>query len=88
MYDLLQNEKLDANSWANGLNNPVTPKNSYTQNIFGGTIGGPILKNRLFFSGDYQGIRSSLGWVEFDERPYRGHARTGDLLCSPDDPWC
>jgi hypothetical protein len=61
LYDLLQNEKLDANSWSNGLSSPVTPKNSYTQNIFGGTIGGPILKNKLFFFGDYEGVRHHTG---------------------------
>jgi len=61
LYDLLQNEKLDANSWTNGLNTPVTPKNSYTQNIFGATFGGPIVKNKLFFFGDYEGIRHHTG---------------------------
>lgn len=61
LYDLLQNEKLDANSWANGRSFPVTPKNSYTQNIFGATIGGPIVKNKLFFFGDYEGIRHHTG---------------------------
>ena len=29
--------------------------------IFGGSVGGPIIKNKLFLFGDYQGIRSSLG---------------------------
>ena len=61
LYDLLQNEKLDANSWINGLSNPVTPKNSYTQNIFGGTFGGPVVRNKLFFFGDYEGIRHHSG---------------------------
>jgi len=61
LYDLLQNQKLDANSWANGRSTPVIPKNSYTQNIFGGTIGGPIFKNKLFFFADYEGIRHHTG---------------------------
>ena len=61
LYDLLQNEKLDANSWSNGLSTPVVPKNSYTQNIFGGTFGGPIFKNRLFFFVDYEGVRHHSG---------------------------
>ena len=54
-YDLLENQNLDANSWVNGLtNSPIT---KYTQNIFGGTLGGPILRNKLFFFVDYEGIR-------------------------------
>lgn len=62
-YDLLENENLDANSWANGLTNPVTPKNSFTQNIFGATFGGPIIKNKLFFFGDYEGVRRHTGGI-------------------------
>ena len=54
-YYLLENQNLDANSWVNGLtNSPIT---KYTQNIFGGTLGGPILRNKLFFFVDYEGIR-------------------------------
>jgi hypothetical protein len=59
LYDLLQNEKLDANSWSNNFQG--NPKNSYTQNIFGGTFGGPIIKDKLFFFGDYEGIRHHTG---------------------------
>jgi hypothetical protein len=55
VYDLLENQNLDANSWANGLtDSPIT---RYTQNIFGGTFGGPIVRDKLFFFGDYEGIR-------------------------------
>src|SRR5208283_5775531 len=39
-YDLLENQTLDANSWTNGLHQPLpTPKSKYTQDIFGGTLG-------------------------------------------------
>src|SRR5580700_8870792 len=55
LYDLLENQNLDANAWANGLtDSPIT---RYTQNIFGATFGGPILRNKLFFFADYEGIR-------------------------------
>jgi len=54
-YDLLENQNLDANAWVNGLTNSPTTK--YTQNIFGGTLGGPIMHNKLFFFVDYEGIR-------------------------------
>jgi len=54
-YDLLENQNFDANSWANGLTgSPIT---KYTQNIFGGTFGGPIMRNKLFFFVDYEGVR-------------------------------
>ena len=61
LYDFLQSEKLNANTWGNNHNVPVTPKTSYTQNIFGATIGGPILQNRLFFFADYEGVRRHQG---------------------------
>jgi hypothetical protein len=56
-YDLLENQNLDANSWQNDHNVPVSPITKYTQNIFGGTFGGPIVKNKFFFFVDYEGIR-------------------------------
>jgi outer membrane receptor protein involved in Fe transport len=67
--DYLANWKLDANSWANkhqSLASAIVPKTHYTQQVFGGTVGGPILRNRLFFFADYEGLRwpsSGLGTV-------------------------
>ena len=61
LYDLLQSQILDANTWGNNHNVPITPKNSYTQNIFGGTLGGPIIKDKLFFFVDYEGVRHHTG---------------------------
>lgn len=54
-YDLLENQNLDANSWGN--NYTGSPITKYTQNIFGATFGGPILRNKLFFFVDYEGVR-------------------------------
>jgi Carboxypeptidase regulatory-like domain/TonB dependent receptor len=43
-------------------NNPVGPDIPHTlSNVFGGTIGGPIKRDKLFFFADYQGTRSKLG---------------------------
>jgi hypothetical protein len=61
LYDLVQSQIIEANTWSNDHTIPVTPKNSYTQNIFGATIGGPILKDRLFFFADYEGVRRHKG---------------------------
>ena len=60
-YDLLEFEKLDANSWGNNHNYPITPKNAYTQQIFGATFGGPVVRNKLFFFVDYEGVRRHKG---------------------------
>ena len=56
-YVYLQNDKLNANSWGNKDQTPIEPRNRYTQTTFGGTVGGPILRDKLFFFADYEGIR-------------------------------
>jgi hypothetical protein len=56
-YDLLENQNLDANSWGNEHNVPISPITKYTQNIFGGTLGGPVVKGKVFFFVDYEGVR-------------------------------
>ncbi|MGH9470946.1 MAG: carboxypeptidase regulatory-like domain-containing protein, partial [Terriglobia bacterium] len=58
LYGFLENYRLDANTWGDNLNG--SPKPHYTQTIFGGTFGGPIKRNRLFFFGDYEGIRRNF----------------------------
>jgi Carboxypeptidase regulatory-like domain len=55
VFEILQNEKLNANRWENNLGGK--PVNPFKQNQFGGALGGPIIKNKLFIFGDYQGTR-------------------------------
>jgi hypothetical protein len=49
---------LEANDWFN--NNTGTPRPPLIRNQFGGNIGGPILKDKLFFFFDYNGRRDTL----------------------------
>jgi Carboxypeptidase regulatory-like domain/TonB dependent receptor len=56
-FEFFRNDALDANQWSAGLTTPVTPKAALRYNRFGGTFGGPIVKNRLFFFVDYEGQR-------------------------------
>jgi hypothetical protein len=55
VFGFLQNDNLDANSWVN--DGAGLPKSKFTQTIFGATFGGPILKDKLFFFVDYEGLR-------------------------------
>ncbi|HEY2040747.1 MAG TPA: TonB-dependent receptor, partial [Edaphobacter sp.] len=59
MFYFLSNYNLNANSWLNNRSN--IPKTSFTRNLFGGTFGGPIFKDKLFFFVDYQGGRFHSG---------------------------
>jgi hypothetical protein len=55
LFENLQNEKLNANRWEN--NKAGRERGAAKQNQFGGAIGFPIIKNKLFMFGDYQGTR-------------------------------
>ncbi len=53
-FEYWRDSSLAANSWDN--NRAGAEKQELSQNIFGATIGGPLMKNTLFFFGDYQGF--------------------------------
>jgi hypothetical protein len=55
VYEFLRNEKLDARSYFD------PERGDFKRNQFGGTIGAPIIKNKVFFFGDYQGTREVRG---------------------------
>ena len=55
VFEFYRNSSLDANSWVNKRSN--APKPERRQDIYGGTLGGPLVKDRLFFFVDYQGTR-------------------------------
>ena len=58
-YGYVQDYRMDANSWTN--NYQGIPVNPFSQAQFGGTLGGPILHNKLFFFVDYLGSRYHKG---------------------------
>ncbi|HUQ86334.1 MAG TPA: carboxypeptidase regulatory-like domain-containing protein [Vicinamibacterales bacterium] len=58
-YDFYRDDRLDSiNYFAKAANQP---KATNSQNQFGGNLGGPILRNRMFFFGDYEGTRLEQG---------------------------
>ncbi len=54
MWEFLRNDMFNANNFFSKLTNQ--PRPVLKQNQFGGAIGGPILRDRLFFFGAYQGL--------------------------------
>jgi hypothetical protein len=52
VWEFLRNSSLDANTYFNNLND--VPRGHFTQNQYGATIGGPVIKNKTFFFGDFQ----------------------------------
>jgi hypothetical protein len=54
-FEFYRNSDFDANTWEN--NRSLAPKQERKQHIYGGTLGGPIVQNSVFFFGDYQGSR-------------------------------
>ncbi len=61
VWEFFRNDKLDAADWFE--NNNGIKKGKLRQNQFGGSIGGPIWKNKAFFFGDYEGLRRVQGTV-------------------------
>ena len=55
VWEILQNEKLNSNSWTNNRVSRARPV--VKQNQFGAAAGGPIIRNRWFVFGNYQGTR-------------------------------
>jgi len=53
LWEFFRNDALDANDFF--LNRNSQPRPIFRQNQFGGTLGGPILKQKTFFYGAYQG---------------------------------
>ena len=54
-FEFLRNTDLDAKSYFS------SKRSTFQQNQYGGTLGGPIKRNRLFFFGDYQGQHTKQG---------------------------
>ena len=59
VYEYFRNTILDANTFFN--NAAGVPVPAFKQNQFGGTLGGPIRKDRTFFFGSYEGRRIRQG---------------------------
>ncbi|MGO9863327.1 MAG: TonB-dependent receptor domain-containing protein [Terriglobales bacterium] len=95
LFEFVRNEKFDA------LNRFDTAQQPYKQNQFGFTLGGPIVKNKTFFFGDYEGYRlrhalPQLAQVpsvhevggDFSELLTNNYTGNTGEVCAPGGPPC
>jgi carboxypeptidase family protein len=75
-FEFLRNDAFDANNFFN--NRAGRPKPDFSQHQFGGTYGGPIMKDKTFLFFDYQGYRVNQGATYLSTVP-SAKMRAGDF---------
>ncbi len=76
-FEFFRNDKLNANNW--GRNWQGNPRSPIRWNVFGGTLGGPIKRDKVFIFGDYQGIRRNTPPAVSTISVIPAEFRTGDF---------
>src|SRR5437762_3116589 len=71
LFEFLRNSKFDTPNYFDPID-PATGKQTtppFTRNQFGGTAGGPIVKNKVFYFGSYEGLRQDLSLTHLARLP-------------------
>lgn len=82
VYEFFRNDVLDARNF---FNQSDFPKSALRLNQFGGTLGGPIVKNRTFFFLNYEGFRRQAGITRITNVPTLAE-RQGQFLDNNGNP--
>ena len=81
VYEFIRNSALDASNFFDSTKPP------FKRNQFGATAGGPIVKDRTFIFGNYEGLRQSLGVTQSNTVPTQdaraGHLKAEDVTVDP-----
>ncbi len=77
VFEFLRNDDLDAANWADAARGDGT-KPEFIRNQFGFAVGGPVVSDRTFFFGSYEGLRENLGQTKTFDVP-SPDARAGIL---------
>jgi outer membrane receptor protein involved in Fe transport len=75
LFEYLRNSALDAKNFFDPADRPIPP---FKRNQFGGTLGGPIRRDKTFFFGAFEAIRERLGFTGVTNVP-DDNARNGIL---------
>ncbi|MBV9268094.1 MAG: TonB-dependent receptor, partial [Acidobacteriaceae bacterium] len=76
-FEFFRNDVLNANDWANNFNGASRAALRY--NEFGATLGGPVIRDKLFFFVDYQGERYDTPTSVSATSVFTAKERTGDF---------
>ncbi len=82
LFEFVRNDFFNANEWSNNFSSDPTVSRSPSKlrwNEFGGTFGGPVIKNKLFFFTDYQGSRFDKPATPGTSSTFTNPERTGNL---------
>jgi hypothetical protein len=89
VFEFLRDSKFDEPNYFDPVD-PVTGQQTtppFTRNQFGGTTGGPIVQNRLFYFGSYEGLRQNLSLTHIARLPdaaaHNGGLPTGTVAINP-----
>ena len=85
VYEFLRNTDLNAIGYIFGKRPATFQKPTLHRNQFGFTVGGPFIKNKLFFFADYEGYRQLQGFLNFYTLP-DATERTGILPATVVNP--
>ena len=79
-YEFLRNSWLDAKNFFDVPNSKIP---GFRRNQFGASAGGPIIKNKTFVFGDYEGLRQALGISTVSQVPSVTGAAAADPKVAP-----
>ncbi len=83
-YEFLRNDALDSRSYFEVASD--LKKLPFRRNQFGGSLGGPVKKNKLFFFGNYEGFRQALDQPVSNVGYPEPYLASGELPCSVQAP--
>src|ERR1700730_14131754 len=79
-YEFLRNSWLDSKNYFDDPNSKIP---EFRRNQFGASAGGPIIKNKTFIFGDYEGLRQGLGLTKITTLPSAALAANADSKVAP-----